>query len=124
MYSKEILSKNLKKYMSINDIQGVELAEMLGIKPASVSAWVTGKCFPRINYIEQMANIFHCQKSDLIEDTENITKGYELTTEEYLIIQSYRNANAIEKEMVKKAINYYERLNELERSIYEHNQTE
>lgn len=70
-WSKEVFSKNLKKYMELNNVSQKELAEVVGVAAPTVSEWLATKKFPRIDKIEIMANYFGILKSDLIEEKEN-----------------------------------------------------
>ena len=67
-WSKEVFSKNLRKYMELNNTTQRELAEIVGVSAPTVSEWLATKKFPRIDKIEIMANYFGILKSDLIED--------------------------------------------------------
>lgn len=68
--NKEILSKNLKKYITMSGKDRRELAKIWGFPYSTVSEWVNGRKYPRIDRIETMANYFGIQMSDLIEEKE------------------------------------------------------
>ena len=53
-FSKEVMSRNIRKYLGFNKMTATELAEKLNVSKASVSGWVNGNYYPRINYIEGM----------------------------------------------------------------------
>lgn len=72
--NKEVLSKNLKKYISKSGKDRTTVAEDLGLPYSTVTDWVNGKKYPRINNIEKLAMYFNVSKSDLIEDFEEIKK--------------------------------------------------
>lgn len=74
MGNKEILSKNLKKYILKSGKDRSTVAEDLGFPYSTVTDWVNGKKYPRINNIEKLATYFNVSKSDLIEDFEEIKK--------------------------------------------------
>ena len=65
--NKAILSKNLKKYIALSGKDRKELAEIWGFPYSTVSEWVNGRKYPRIDRIEIMADYFGILKSDLIE---------------------------------------------------------
>ncbi len=69
--NKEIMSRNLKKYISISGKDRKELASIWGFPYSTVTEWVNGKKYPRMDRIEIMANYFGIEMSDLIEDREN-----------------------------------------------------
>nr|DAX99479.1 MAG TPA: Repressor protein CI [Caudoviricetes sp.] len=70
--NKDIFSKNLKMYMEDKDISRTQLAEILDTPYSTLSDWVNGKKYPRIDKIELLANYFGIDKSDLIEEQINI----------------------------------------------------
>ena len=66
--NKEIFSKNLKRYLEKSGKDRKELAEIWGFPYSTVTEWVNGKKYPRIDRIEVMADYFGILKSDLIEE--------------------------------------------------------
>ena len=68
--NKAIFSKNLKRYIENSGKDRRELAEIWGFPYSTVTEWINGKKYPRIDRIEIMADYFGIQKSDLIEDKE------------------------------------------------------
>ena len=69
--NKITMSNNLKRYLKINNITRSQLSESLGISYSTISDWINGKAYPRIDKIEMMANYFGINKSDLVEDKAN-----------------------------------------------------
>ena len=72
--NKEVLAKNLKKYIAKSGKDRSDIAKDLGFPYSTLTDWVNGKKYPRINNIEKLANYFKVSKSDLIEDFEEIKK--------------------------------------------------
>lgn len=66
--NKETMSKNLKHYIAQSGKDRKELAEIWGFPYSTVTDWINGKKYPRIDRIEVMADYFGILKSDLIED--------------------------------------------------------
>lgn len=66
--NKAILSKNLKHYIERSGKDRRELAETWGFPYSTVTDWINGKKYPRIDRIEIMAAYFGIMKSDLIEE--------------------------------------------------------
>ena len=56
--NKEILSKNLKYYIERSGKDRRELAETWGFPYSTVTDWINGKKYPRIDRIEVMADYF------------------------------------------------------------------
>lgn len=66
--NKEVMSKNLKYYIERSGKDRRELSEIWGFPYSTVSEWVNGRKYPRIDRIEIMADYFGILKSDLIEE--------------------------------------------------------
>lgn len=66
--SKEIMARNIKRYMDSRGISNQKLCEDLGFKYTTFMDWIKGVTYPRIGKIEAMADYFGIQKSDLIEE--------------------------------------------------------
>lgn len=72
--NKDILSKNLKKYIARSGKDRSEIADDLDLSYSTLTDWINGKKYPRINNIEKLATYFNVSKSELIEDFEEIKK--------------------------------------------------
>ena len=72
--NKDVLSKNLKKYISNIGKDRMTIAEELDLSYSTLTDWVNGKKYPRINNIEKLASYFNVSKSELIEDFEDTKK--------------------------------------------------
>ena len=66
--NKEIMAKNISKYMDKMGIDRNKLSSDLDIKYTTLTDWINGKTYPRIDKIELLANYFGISKSDLVED--------------------------------------------------------
>ena len=88
--NKETLSKNLKYYIEKSGKDRQELAEIWGFPYSTVTEWVNGRKYPRINRIEIMADYFGILKSDLIEDKANTPDKLKLTEGEELLLNLFR----------------------------------
>ena len=66
--NKETMSKNLKYYIEKSGKDRKVLAETWGFPYSTVTDWINGKKYPRIDRIEVMADYFGILKSDLIEE--------------------------------------------------------
>lgn len=73
MDNKNIFATNLKRYMALNEKSRKDISEALGISYYTVTDWVKGKKYPRMDKVEMLAEYFGILKSDLIE--EKITAG-------------------------------------------------
>lgn len=72
--NKEIFAKNLKNYISKSGKNRKDVVADLNISYSTLTDWVNGKKFPRIDKVEMLAEYFGVSKSDLIEDFESIKK--------------------------------------------------
>ena len=126
--NKEVMSRNIRKFLGYNKMTASELARKLDVSRATVSSWVNGTYYPRISYIEEMSKIFKCNKSDLIEDKSAYTEKYDmpsntvdfmvmptnnLSIEETILIEIYRNESAQTREQIKRILKYDETLQNL-----------
>lgn len=77
--NKEIFSKNLRYYMTLNAKTRNDICNDLGFKYTTFTDWYNGNIYPRIDKIEMLANYFRIEKSDLIENKLNKdTKIYKI----------------------------------------------
>lgn len=72
--NKDVFAKNLKKYIAKSGKDRAEVAEALEVPYSTITDWVNGKKYPRINNIEKLASYFNVSKSELIEDFGEIKK--------------------------------------------------
>lgn len=63
-----IFSKRLRYYLNKNEMTQVELSKKLGVGTTSVYNWCNGIKTPRMDKVDAMCKLFHCRRSDLIED--------------------------------------------------------
>lgn len=66
--NKETMSKNLKYYIEKSGKDRKTLADIWGFPYSTVTDWINGNKYPRIDRIEVMADYFGILKSDLIEE--------------------------------------------------------
>lgn len=66
--NKEIMAKNIKRYMDMKGVTNQQLCDALDFKYTTFMDWIKGVTYPRIGKVEAMANYFGCEKSDLIEE--------------------------------------------------------
>jgi repressor LexA len=65
---KRIFTKNLRRYMDLVDKPQSEVAKSIGVSPQTFNTWYKGIALPRMGKVQALADYFHCNKSDLIED--------------------------------------------------------
>lgn len=72
--NKEVMSKNIKKYMKIKNVDRRRMSKDLKVSYTTLSDWINAKTYPRIDKIELMANYFGVSKSDLVENGNAVSK--------------------------------------------------
>lgn len=71
--NKEIMAENISFYMEKFGITRKKLSADLDISYTTLTDWIKGKTYPRIDKIEMLANYFKISKSDLVERKEPTT---------------------------------------------------
>lgn len=69
MDNKSVFAGNLQKYMDLNGKTRRDLCDALGFSYYTVTDWVKGRKYPRMDKVELLASYFGIQKSDLIEES-------------------------------------------------------
>lgn len=64
-------SKRLRCYLQLHNMTQLELSKRLGVGTTSVYNWYNGLKTPRMDKVDAMCEIFHCNRSDFIEDKAN-----------------------------------------------------
>ena len=72
--NKKIMGLNIQRLMDKKGIDRNKLSEDINVSYTTISDWINGKTYPRIDKIELMANYFGVEKSDLVEDKSSIEK--------------------------------------------------
>lgn len=68
MDNKSVFATNLKKQMDLHGKSRRDICKDLGFSYYTLSDWVNGKKYPRMDKVEILAAYFGIQKSDLIEE--------------------------------------------------------
>lgn len=84
--NKEIFSKNLKYYMTINNKTRADVCRDLEIPYSTFTDWCNGNIYPRIDKIELLANYFDIKKSDLIENKNGKKNNFTSTSPAIVLI--------------------------------------
>lgn len=63
-----VFSKRLRYYLNKYQMTQVELAKKLGVGTTSVYNWCNGIKTPRMDKVDIMCDLFHCNRSDLVEE--------------------------------------------------------
>ena len=65
---KAIFSKNLNSYVTKSGKNQSEIAKNIRVSPQTFNTWCKGIAIPRMGKVQTLADYFHINKSDLIED--------------------------------------------------------
>lgn len=111
MDNKNVFANNLKKQMELKGVSRNDICNALGISYFTVSDWVNGKKYPRMDKVEMLANYFGIQKSDLIEDQQEkdtpdeikLTEGEKMLLDLFRLIPEQNQAMVLE--MIRAAVN-------------------
>ena len=92
--NKEVFARNLKRFVDMSGKDRKEISKALGLPYSTLTDWMNGNKYPRINNIEKLAVYFGVSKSDLIEDFEAKKKDNDkLTT---IIVKLRMNSDLLE----------------------------
>lgn len=67
---KKVFSQNLRRYLDLSMSTQKEIAAKMGVSPQTFNTWCTGVALPRMGKIQQLADLFGIEKSDLIDIKE------------------------------------------------------
>ena len=102
--NKEIMSRNLKYYIEKSGKDRRALAEAWGFPYSTVTDWVNGNKYPRIDKIGAMADYFGIQISDLIEDKKEPTEDDGLTENQRALMDFVKSVPEHKAAMILKVI--------------------
>lgn len=113
--NKKVFAENLRMYMEKNGYNSKDIAERLDVKQSTVSYWINARYYPRIDKIEKLANLFHVNKSCLVEEPdfhlklkEEFLEDLKLTPKEKSIILAWRKADERDKDVIERILSAYE----------------
>lgn len=75
----EIFSTNLRKLMELRNYSQSDLVKKLGVAAATVSDWCLGKKFPRLEKLQEIADLLGVQAQAMLKEN-----GYRLIIDEQL----------------------------------------
>lgn len=89
-----MFKENLKKLRMKNNLSQQQLAEMLHVKPQTISKWELGKSEPDYEMIEMLCNTFNVDANKLlgIKKPKRITNLF-ISKKELSKVKKYMNAN-------------------------------
>ena len=64
------VAKNLQHSLELSGMTQSDLADALGVSPASVSFWLKGTHVPRADMLDEICKVLHIPKGDLLLDAD------------------------------------------------------
>lgn len=98
-------SSNLKNLMEIHGKTQSDIVTDLQLRQATVSDWINGKKYPRMDKVELLANYFNVPISALVENPSK-TVINPFTDYEIELIKKYRQLDADGKRAVDDMIDF------------------
>ncbi len=74
--NKQTMSNNLKRLLNERNLSQAEFSRRLDVKPTTLSDWFNGKSYPRVNRIDQMANVLNVERTSLTEPRKESEQAY------------------------------------------------
>lgn len=84
---RDVFQKNLPYYMGRANMNQVELAKAVGVTKTTVHYWLTGKAFPRIDIMQEIADALGCSTDDLLSEETGLHES-KLDIGEYVMART------------------------------------
>ena len=69
--NREVFTDNLKRYVLLSGKTQKEIAKAVGVTPATFCDWMNFRSVPRMDKLQDLADILGVKISDLVEEVEN-----------------------------------------------------
>ena len=103
--NKQAFAKKFTEYLEASGKSAADISRLLDVDRSSVSWWKTGRSTPTIERIQQLANIFNCNVSDLLS-SDATTPDLILSGAEKELIIEYRKSDDTTKAMIDRLLTY------------------
>ena len=100
--NKKIMGDNILYYLSVRDVSRKDFAKAIGVPYSSVTEWINGRAYPRIDRIEKMAKYFGIEKADLVEKRDP-----DLSYDARLLIERVKTLSPSQLKTILAIINAY-----------------
>lgn len=98
-----VFVNNLRRYMENKGVDQSCIVAALGFSASTVSDWVTGKKYPRVDAMQKLADYFGVLLSDLTSEDDG-TELRKLTSTEQELISIFRSLNDKGQDMIINAV--------------------
>lgn len=114
--NKTVFARNLRHYMEEKNVRQKDIAIVAKVSSGTICDWLSGRTYPRMDKVQRIAEFFHIEKSDLIEEHSLENQYYvsrvskdlykELTNdpEAAIIYQDIKKLSPANREIVKALI--------------------
>ncbi len=101
--------KILKRYMDRDNLTQIDIANSLKVSKQTVSDWVSGKKFPRVDRMQQLANLFGVLMSEMYTHTEDSPQDFgiskdALTPDDRALLDAYHGTDPITQANIRKLL--------------------
>lgn len=102
----------LKSYMNALKLNQSDLARVLHVSKQTVSDWIAGKKFPRVDKMQELANLFGVYMSDMYTPSRHQTRmeevyssvSLQISDDEMHLIKLYRGAEEMARKIAVQAL--------------------
>ena len=102
VYDTNIFISNLERYLAINRLKKIDVANAIDVSTGTISDWSKGRSFPSINILKKLADYLGIRISDLIEEEYLPLKR--ISKEEQEILDLYAPLSNQKKLFFKKML--------------------
>ena len=95
MTNREAFQKNFQKLFSGIDMTQEDFGNIVGASRTTVSAWLTGRAYPRVDVMERIAQYFGTTVTALVSEQK-----IDLTTSEGIMLDIYRQLTEDQKRKI------------------------
>lgn len=90
MSQRKVFVRNLKKYMNSRGVEQADIVAALNITASTVSDWVKGKSYPRVDAMQRIAEFLKVSISDLTSDDSDNDRFVLTDEDEIELIEMFR----------------------------------
>lgn len=95
----------LKKYMNRDGLTQVDIAKYLHVSKQTVSDWLLGKKFPRVDRMQALADLFGVMMSDMYNPSSDDSSGSsDLNSEEKRLLALWRGAESSAQQIAMEVL--------------------
>ena len=99
-------SRRLRFYISERNATQEQVADAVGVSPATVSYWCKGERVPRMDKIDALCRFFGCTRDDLLTNNPPRPVDTDLSIDERVLIDWYRNAPEHDRDFIRRMMAY------------------